>query len=400
MKRNLWKKLGALAAAGMLLGCTDRKHYEDAEKAALRYYKEKYNLEEITIVNSIRAGNSGLFGYVHVRNRAYEMSDGNTVYWNDSLQKLSDTRQAEEITAAFQKEIMDPLFARFSFPKKISSYSLNRTQYDSYDECVFNTYYDGDINAFLKEEKPVVNDLVIVLETKEQEKCEAEITAFFEALNEKVTGFGNAYVLKSGIDDVVNEKMYVDTYAFNVTADARMDFGKKISWYRQKYIEVTDGVYAASFKRDFTLEEGDIRFEQAGTCADLQKMLDESYEAMPVDAEENAKGGYLVKDRRHENRIVLDDISQPLYRAVFSDRVKKELDSRQTISVSFMDTKGNRPLMVYYGPERKASIYVFSIFRDDRNRGSSHSLSESQYFYFGTHHSVPYEENDAEEKNN
>ena len=45
-------------------------------------------------------------------------------------------------------------------------------------------------------------------------------------------------------------------------------------------------------------------------------------------------------------------------------------------------------------------VHVFSIFRDDRNRGSSHSLSESQYFYFGTHHSVPYEENDAEEKNN
>ena len=394
MKQNKWKKMGILAAAvSMLWGCTDKKHYEEAEQNALKYYKNKYDLKDVSVVRSWKAGNYGLFGYIGVKDRAYEMSDGNTVYWADSTQKLADSRQAKEIAEAFAKEIMDPLLEQLSFPKKVSSYSLNRTGYESYDECVFTAYFDGDIRSFLKKEQPAVRDLDIVLETEDQNKAEQEITALYDALKGNVTGWGTAYILKDGLNEITDDVQYVDDYELNVTARADLRFEETLRWYRQKYIEVFDGIYMASRKTDFVLEDGDLRFEQAGTCADLQKMLDDSYYAMPVDAEENKKGGYLVKDQRHENRVILDDPSAPLYRLSMSERVRNELDSRNSLSVMIMDTRTEgEPLMIYYGTKSTASFDVYRVIRAPGTRGKGESVSPDQYFYFGTHQSMPFEE--------
>ena len=394
MKQNKWKKMGILAAAvSMLWGCTDRKHYEEAEQNALKYYKNKYDLKDVSVVRSWKAGNYGLFGYIGVKDRAYEMSDGNTVYWADSTQKLADSRQAKEIAEAFAKEIMDPLLEQLSFPKKVSSYSLNRTGYESYDECVFTAYFDGDIRSFLKKEQPAVRDLDIVLETEDQNKAEQEITALYDALKGNVTGWGTAYILKDGLNEITDDVQYVDDCELNVTARADLRFEETLRWYRQKYIEVFDGIYMTSRKTDFVLEDGDLRFEQAGTCADLQKMLDDSYYAMPVDAEENKKGGYLVKDQRHENRVILDDPSAPLYRLSMSERVRNELDSRNSLSVMIMDTRTEgEPLMIYYGTKSTASFDVYRVIRAPGTRGKGESVSPDQYFYFGTHQSMPFEE--------
>ncbi|MCR4949989.1 MAG: hypothetical protein K6A40_01560 [Solobacterium sp.] len=394
MKQNKWKKMGILAAAvSMLWGCTDRKHYEEAEQNALKYYKNKYDLKDVSVVRSWKAGNYGLFGYIGVKDRAYEMSDGNTVYWADSTQKVADSRQAREIAEAFAKEIMDPLLDQFSFPKKVSSYSLNRTGYESYDECVFTAYFDGDIRSFLKKEQPAVRDLDIVLETEDQNKAEQEITALYDALKGNITGWGTAYILKDGLNEITDDVQYVDDCELNVTARADLRFEETLRWYRQKYIEVFDGIYMTSRKTDFVLEDGDLRFEQAGTCADLQKMLDDSYYAMPVDAEENKKGGYLVKDQRHENRVVLDDPSAPLYRLSMSERVRNELDSRNSLSVMIMDTRTEgEPLMIYYGTKSTASFDVYRVIRAPGTRGKGESVSPDQYFYFGTHQSMPFEE--------
>ena len=114
---------------------------------------------------------------------------------------------------------------------------------------------------------------------------------------------------------------------------------------------------------------------------------------MPVDAEENKKGGYLVKDQRHENRVILDDPSAPLYRLSMSERVRNELDSRNSLSVMIMDTRTEgEPLMIYYGTKSTASFDVYRVIRAPGTRGKGESVSPDQYFYFGTHQSMPFEE--------
>ena len=66
-----------LAVCGCLLtGCGDAVHYKAVEKKAASYYKQKYGGRKPEIVDSFKAGNSGLFGYIGVKDRAYELEDG------------------------------------------------------------------------------------------------------------------------------------------------------------------------------------------------------------------------------------------------------------------------------------------------------------------------------------
>ena len=97
------RMIRAAAFAAILLlsvlsaGCgKEARHYQQVEKDAVLYYQAKYGGRE-TVADSFKAGNDGLFGYIGVKDRAYEMSDGFYVYWNDSEGYFADNRQAEEI---------------------------------------------------------------------------------------------------------------------------------------------------------------------------------------------------------------------------------------------------------------------------------------------------------------
>ena len=85
-----------LLALLLLSGCTSL-HYENVERRALKYYKEKYGLKDVDIKRSYKAGNNGMFGYTETEDRAYEMSDGYSVYWNNTQKYFADDRQAKEI---------------------------------------------------------------------------------------------------------------------------------------------------------------------------------------------------------------------------------------------------------------------------------------------------------------
>ncbi|MBQ1476486.1 MAG: hypothetical protein IIZ21_04300, partial [Firmicutes bacterium] len=130
----------ALAFSALLSGCMDRAHYDRVEKKALKYYQNKYSKKDVEIVDSYKAGNNGLFGYLGVEDRAYEMSDGSSVYWDDSLETFADNAQADQILADFEQEILQPLLAAFPVPYQATPAALNRTNYDSFDESVFTAY--------------------------------------------------------------------------------------------------------------------------------------------------------------------------------------------------------------------------------------------------------------------
>lgn len=377
----------------LLAGCASQKHYEKVEKRALEYYQEKYGLEDITITDSYKAGNNGLFGFLDVKDRAYEMSDGNSVFWDDDAEKFSDNAQAEEINEAFRSEILEPLISNFIVPVKIAgSVMLNRTGMDSFDECVFNEIYKGDIHEFVKKELPLLEGFIFAIETTDRDKGEREITDLYTSLDEYVRGWSNAYILNEGLEDLTGDDWTVDTHKVNVTAAASHYFGEAIRWYRQEYIEVYKGLYVTSHKMDFVFEEGDVIFEEAGTCAELQQMLDDGYYSMPVDAEENKSGGYHVHDQRHESRVVLDDTTLPYYRLKLSQRVLDALDERREISVYFLDLReDDKPLMMYYGSESRYPFSVYPITRDRSGAGEYGTLNPDCIYYFGTHQLEAYE---------
>ncbi len=387
--------IGLVITAAGLSGCAeDRKHYDTVQKKALSYYRKKYNDRKVTITESYKAGNSGLFGYIGVKDRAYVLSDGYSVYWNETEQTYADNRQAEEIASAFETEIMRPALTEFGVPLSYSEYSLNRTDMESYDECVYTSYYDGDLRKFLQAENPAMSHLTIELEENDSVDIEGKINAFHETLSTWVRGFGTINVLRKDRGFVPGNKdlPYRRIVDAEMSEQAQITFGNKIQWYRQIYIEVFDGVYMMSNKADLTLEEGDIVFEEAGTCEQLQKLLDEAYYGMPVDAEENKKGGYMVHDQRHERRVVLDDPDAVLYRLKFTDKVQEFMrdDGRLPVYVK-MQREDGTPLMIYpgYGNLR---ISVYTVWGTDTARPSFESLTKDDLFYFGTHHMVALDE--------
>lgn len=374
-----------LSAAALLCGCESSRHYASVEKQALKYYQKKYGVKGVEIVDVNAAGDYGLFGYIGVKNRAYEMSDGFSVFWDDSEQVFADNAQAQAIRADFEREILQPLVGSFSYPYKTLPASLGRTGYESFDECVFTAYYDGDIRAFLREEKPAMDDFRIALQTEDREGCEREIEAFYEALSEYVNGYSLAYVMTDGLDALSGDDWYPDTHAQNVLASAELRYGEKIKWYRKIYFEAFEGVYVASVKANFDLQEGDLVFEQVGTCADLQELLDEGFFSLPVEAEENKNGGYSVHDQVHESHVVLDDPDAPLYQAKLSQRVLDALDSRGCLSLYVLDSREDGlPLMMYYtGSSNPYS--VFQVSKPGKDTAVFCELNPQYYYYFGTH---------------
>ena len=378
----------------LLGGCAGERRADDVGRRALAYYRDKYGPGSVTVADAYKAGNSGLFGYLDVKDLAIEMSDGNTVYWDDSAGTFADNAQAEEILTDFAREVLDPMLARFSFPYRYTAPSLGRTGYESFDECVFTERYDGDIRAFLEKERPALSGLTIALETEDREACEQEVTSFYDAMKDCVAGRSDVFILSGGLAGLAGDDWYPDDHALNVTARARLDYEGQISWYRQAYIEIFEGICVTSAEQDLVFEDGDIVFEEAGTCAQLQQMLDGGYEALPVDAEENRSGGYNVKDRRHEKRVVLDDPEAPCYRLRMSQRVLDALDDRGCISVFFIDRRdGGMPLMMYCGRDSSAPYNVFSV-RFSEGRGEYAELSPEYLYYFGTHRLLGYGEAD------
>ncbi len=384
-----------LISAGYLSGCArDKAHYEAVQKKALSYYRKKYNDRKVTITESYKAGNSGLFGYIGVKDRAYDLSDGYSIYWNETEQTYADNRQAEEITAAFEEEILKPALAEFGVPLSYSVCSLNRTGMESFDECVYTAYYDGDLRKFLQAENPELSDLTVELEENDSVDIEGKISGFHETLSTWVRGSVTVNVLRKDSGFVpgnkeVNYRWIIDP-EMAVQADLRLQ--DEILWYRQVFIEVFDGVYVMSNKANLTLNEGDIAFEETGTCEQLQALLDEAYYSMPVDAEQNKKGGYMVHDQRHEKRVVLDDPSAPLYRLRISDRVREYMkDDGRLPAYMFTERDDALPLMIYpgYGNLR---ISVYKVYGTKDTRPQYESLTADDLFYFGTHHLVGLDE--------
>ncbi|MBQ3392762.1 MAG: hypothetical protein IJG52_05035 [Lachnospiraceae bacterium] len=376
-----------LLCAALLTGCGNSAHYRKAERGAQRYYRDKYGGKE-TVTDSFKAGNSGLFGFIGVKDRAYEMSDGAMVYWNDSEEYYADNRQAEEITKALGEEVVEPAVLAAGEDVKVSSYSFNRTGMESFDEAVFTAFYDGDIRAYCKEEKIVLQDFTLVMrEAGFKERAEAFREAVAPFLEK---AFAELVVVKadqeSGLPDPDQRSFRKNDP--DVRAIAQFDLEKGLRWFESIYIEAAPGIEVCSDVSNFVLEPGDIRVEEWGRAKDLQAILDAGYEALPVDAEENKNGGYLKHDRRHEERMVLADPEAAVYRAVFSQRVREQIDEYGKVGFYILMNIPDLPegvrLWEYDAKKSGDPDYRMWIAAENRaEKAQYHGVKEDGLFYVG-----------------
>ncbi|MCR5810495.1 MAG: hypothetical protein K6G34_03680 [Lachnospiraceae bacterium] len=352
----------------LLTGCNneDKKHHEEVMKNAEAYFENKYG-EKAAINDYYAVGNTGTFGWdmLFADDYVFEMSDGTKVYWDENGGYYADDKQADEITTAIREKIMAPALAELGDEAVVSEYTFNRCDMDSFKGMVFRNYFDGDIFAFAK-------------------------TGFIAAASPYFSKFGGQIAVASASYE---GDLDLDTFCYhNATRDpiARADgyfsLDEGVHWIENVYVEVVPGLDVMWSHYDFVLQPGDVILEQAGTAADLQKMLDDAYYALPVDAERNIKEGHAVDpDQRNEGRKVLVDADASIYQIRYSDRVKEQINKYGYYFEFMMDGTIEYPLWHYYTDDdhKRYSHTLFCAVEPGESRGNLEDIKEYDLLYFG-----------------
>ena len=337
----------------LLTGCNneDKNHHEEVMKNAEAYFENKYG-EKAAINDYYAVGNNGTFGWdmLFADDYVFEMSDGTKVYWDENGGYYADDKQADEITTAIREKIMAPALAKLGDEAVVSEYTFNRCDMDSFKGMVFRNYFDGDIFAFAKTENLEMRDFKAVIS---EEDFKGKVERFIAAASPYFSKFGGQIAVASASYE---GDLDLDTFCYhNVTGDpiARADgyfsLDEGVHWIENVYVEVVPGLDVMWSHYDFVLQPGDVILEQAGTAADLQKMLDDAYYALPVDAERNIKEGHAVDtDQRNEGRKVLVDADASIYQIRYSDRVKEQINKYGYYFEFMMDGTIEYPLWHYY----------------------------------------------------
>lgn len=388
MKRYVDFMLKVFLICGILFSLTSCLNKRaSVERQALSYYKKKYKLKNVEIVDSFKAGNSGLFGYAGVKDLAFEVSDGTFIYYEDSDNKFYDDRQAKQIAEDFASELLPFLLEDLHGNYRLSDYRINATGLDSFDKCVFHELYDGDIKGFFEKEQPALNDFDLTWEEEDLARQKDEVFGLYEKLDGYLDGYIDIRIVKKGSKylEEENRNAYIDRDDEDLPARASLLFGNKVYWYEPNYIEVAEGVFVSSCEADFKLEEGDLILEEVTGEQSLQELLDAAYHALPVDAEENKDGSYHVHDQRHELRVVLDEEDLPYYRFVFSQRVLQKMDGKD-LSVGIRIEEGSRAFSMSYRPGDPRFAYnLYRICDPDGNIRHT-SLEQGDLYCFGSFH--------------
>lgn len=370
----------------LLSSCKDNG--KDMQKKAKAYYEKKYDLKDVTLSDPFKAGNSGLFGYIGVEDLAFEVSDGSFIYYDKEEDRFYDSKQAEQIEEDFETKLLPELLKEIRSPYVLKDSRIAATRYESFDECVFHEYYDGDIRDYLAKERPSISDFLLTVQAQDDSKD--QIASLYEKMASYFKGGAEVRVVKEGSSYLLeeNKEEYIGRDDEDLIAEASLYFNDRMYWHEPHYVEAMEGVMISSDMADFILEEGDIRLEEVKDGQSFQEILDASYYAMLVDAKENKDGSYTVRDQRHEERIILDE-ELPYYRLVLSDRVKEKMkDELFPVYIKVSET-WKTPLYYRYGRNRGYALYKTA---DPDGKAEFTTLHKDNLYYFGTFQRIKYQD--------
>ena len=383
-----------------LTACANDRIRIKGERGAVAYYKNKYG-EAVEILSSKEWDFTTAILPTKIHRLAFTLSDGNTVLWNCETQQYADTRQAQEILDAIQEVLIRPAIEEtLGEDLLVSDFTAAAPIFESYTESygvsAFTEYYNGDIRAFAVSERPLLMDCSIVIrepsDDDEQgtafktqvELLHSKLMPFFSGKDSKVCVLSRDYTGEL----VSYRQIYSPKGNWLVRGIGRLDFDDAVHWTENIYIETIPGVWMTSSEEDSVLQPGDLVPEQIGTGADLQKILDARYEALPMEAERNKDGGCHVPDKQHCSKEVVEDLAGPVYRLIWSDRARAAQDEygRMDVCVYFEPEIAKNANQLWYFPESDEDafgLYPVMAGAAESNTGVYGNLTDGALYCFG-----------------
>ena len=270
----------------LLAGC-EKYEPESTNQQAINYYEAKYH-EKVTVKDSHGLGNYSLFNYIY-GGTEYVMSDGTSVVYIDSEGVFRDNRQsaqieqaaiafAEQRLAAIEGAVVPPVVRDVGWVPGYETYEGESTCWE--------TYFDGDIEAFLRAERPWLG-----LESNASGNSHAEGRFSFDAAYDRsvaraaeqayfdLSTFFNLNYTTVAIVDGTSFELGATTlfddaliYTINLSKAADSEDGSsRFVHFKPAFVTLAQDISISSATPGIDLKEGDMRFvERADGFYDLQ----------------------------------------------------------------------------------------------------------------------------------
>ena len=265
--------LGLLFASA-LVGC-ERYEPKSTLQQAEQYYRQKYNCDA-RVVDSHDLGSYALLGY-SFSGSEYIMSDGCSVIYTDANGEFSDNKQEKEIKDAmfaYVQERLQSIDGALT-DVEVEAIGLPPIQ-DTYsgEGICWHTRYDGDAEAFLKEEHPLLQLAYHKSGSSVEEGSFSYQMAYDAAASQ---GLEDAYVELGQYFDISHiSLLVVDRQAYEEHAEAedltlfddavhyvvsfeeKDEGGFEAKRLKPSFIRIANGIEVSSATPNITLEDGDI----------------------------------------------------------------------------------------------------------------------------------------------
>lgn len=362
----------------------------DFEKDALEYYEDKYGTDVTVEKSSYVMTEGGLFPPTRTEDMYVVCSDDTTILLDASTDIISDNKESEEIIESLTKAFTTRLEGLGDAMDE-GTFIIEEISFNNYDGTLdgsfFHTRLKEDIDKFIARE-PIALDVEMFLLCNREDSWENMQKQVLEMLEQdfplreqvELTVLSKScyQVWKSGNSRYPGIDM-LDCYA-------TYELGQNPYSYIQHYVKLTDGVYVTSHEKDFILEEGDLTLTEAITAEELNQLIYEKYDALPVAAEENKDGSYMVPDKDHVNYYHID-AATPIYNIQFSDRIKEQCGEEFSCYLRFVPEEigltNSKKFFYYPVDELRDYYYAFAIHTTYADAEFA-TLNESDYYFIGS----------------
>ncbi|MCD7840300.1 MAG: hypothetical protein LUG46_06745 [Erysipelotrichaceae bacterium] len=332
---------------------------DEVEKEALIYMQDKYNMSFTVEEVSYIYNTSGEFSSA-TDNIRVDFSDGSRCIWYGDTDTFADDKQATIILASINNQILQPMIEN-NLSNSIIYEDIDINYYYQSGNCdgnFFTTYFDGNINDFIKNETIIIKGTLF--DVVDEDTWYNEINDFCDSY-EDAFGFNlHSSLSLEGLSQNAYQRYISDETIFGISTNewwCDYHIGDYLRKKEQHYIQVTDTIEMTSNTYNLNFNDGDIQ---------LIKFTDSDT--------------WLNDYMTSENYTF--DINGDIYQMVISDDLKdKEIN--MYIRYSGEDT-------LYYTSE-KGTRYDYSFSLSGGRDAHFYSYDEDDVFWIGTQSKVEYE---------
>ena len=291
----------------------EEKHLDKITKQSVSYMSEKYGKNFEVIESSFILASETLFPS-YSDDILIKMSDETKVIYKSDENKFYDDYQASQISNSLESSIWNPMLEKikpYGFDESGVEPIFNRYSRVNFYGSFYNSYYDCDINKFIKQENPTISIGIassyfehrsIYVISEDNEIWKEKYNIIKETLD---TYFPDSYTNFVFLtNELYNKRKSDPLFHVNIGMEGCWAEGNNIDLEIQKYIKISDGIYATSNEKNFDLIDGDITLKEVMTGAELQALIEN-----PLNQSDST-----YKE--------LANVKSPVYEFVFSERIK------------------------------------------------------------------------------